>query len=491
MSYQSDYSDGRKNLKIQTRRTPKETPERITEKDFDKLKAEYVEKYGYYVKIPQLGDIFHWKPNAFKTPEEIKQEKRDALMRMLASPATKEYQWYSSIMTWLDNIDDATSIVYPAIRMLWRAFPKVITKILPLVGWVMLATDLLNLVIGLGRAPFNPMGGKRHLCQMLKQNPFAKKAQFERIDRLKFGKPGLRDLLQVLQTTDMITGVGLSLGALMGLLTDSISGASRYISGQKVTWGYDIPDLWKHEFAASKGIKYATYISSFGQLFSEPRHLMAYATWAASATILAPYVRDANLTEQIPDHWNIVAPADRPTDPITLEVIKEAGLNVEDGVGWPFNGQKEITLGELEEHITPRAREAFRDYTFRHAHDTQGLAAATLLDQTIVPTIKAYDPAAEVKFEDPPVNKVAYRMIKSGTMPTEYLTKEQGQTLVDWIEAFYNQYGDAPGLMALQDKFDGMGIKYQTTYPPGFKDNSPEWVRGMELLGPPPETTDF
>lgn len=179
-TFGASYSSALGKLRLGDRQRPEEIFPRYEKQSFDALKKEYTDKYGYVIRIPKFEDIIHLTPNSMKTAAQVKSEKRKGLMNILASPTPDFARTYSSIMTYMDDIQDATSIVYPAIAMLTRLAPKVFGKILPVAGWMMLGTDLLQWLISLGRLPFSPMGGKRLFCHYNKNNPFSKTSQYLR-----------------------------------------------------------------------------------------------------------------------------------------------------------------------------------------------------------------------------------------------------------------------------------------------------------------------
>lgn len=458
---------------------------RYEKSDFDALKKAYTDKHGYVIKIPSFDDIIHLKPNLMKTVDEIKAEKKEGLMNILASPMPKWGRKYASIMTYLDDIQDAGSIIFPAFQMLWRTAPKVFGKVLPFMGWALLGFDLLNFVIGVGRLPMAPMTGKRLYCEYLKTNPFSKKAQWERKDRIKFHKPGFADVLQVLQTTDNVTGVGISLGGLMGFAQDLIYGGYRYLNGERVSIGWEVPQANLWELNAAKAMKATAVIGSAGQTFSELQHFWTYAIGFISPLIYGAYANSCDFLETIKTPMDAVIPAPIPTDPLTLEVIREAGLNVNDGVGWPFTGEKEISLGELTDHVALNAHDVFRDYILRHDKDWYGFAVAYLWDIALPFIMDGIDPTGTEYYEETPIHQVIYRMAKYPLIPQPGTTKEQWAAFESWVNDYHEFYGRAPGITGIKNKFGDLRIPFKEAYPTTLDEEGkkiwPEGFTGAEF----------
>jgi len=139
----------------------------------DDLKVAYVQKYGYNITVPSLSDIFKVKPNALKTPDELKAEKRRNLARVLASPTPDIYKKFSTVMTWIDNIQDTASVLYPAIWLASKSDTKVVSRFIPVLGWVLLGYDLLQIANTVGRAPMAPLRCERMFERVSTDNPLA------------------------------------------------------------------------------------------------------------------------------------------------------------------------------------------------------------------------------------------------------------------------------------------------------------------------------
>jgi len=481
-SFSSVYSSAWRQLRLSDRKRPDEVFPTFTKEDFDTLKSKYQEEHGYYIRIPKLEDMIHWKPQLLKSLEEVKAEKRQGLMNILASPAPEWARMYSTIMTWMDNIQDAGSVVYPGFSMLLRWAPKVFGKVLPIMGWIMLGTDLLNMAIAVGRLPMTGMGGKRLICDYFRQNPFTKKAQWLRKERIKNYKPGVADLIQVAQTTDNITGVGLSLGPLMGFIQDAIFGGYRYLTGERVRVGFDVPDMWEHEAGGRKGLQAMGLISSSGQVFSDEIHLFSYIVGATSARLYTPWAHQVDIVSAVENPMDIMIPASYPTNQTTIDVIREEGLDVESGIGWPYNEGKEISVNDLWDALMPTTRDTFRDYSIRHSKDWFGYVPANMLDQVLPSIGWAFDPTGEIEYDDTPEMKTLFRMIKGELLPTKLPSERAGLEFMDWLKRQFFDIGKTPGLMAIKEAFERFEIPYRESFPTERLPEADEyWPKDLDI----------
>lgn len=483
-TFASDHSDAWKQFGFGTKETPAEIFPKYTKKDFNELKTDYNNQYGYTIRIPQWDDIVHLTPTLLKDPAVIKAEKKENLVRILESPAPDWARKFSSAMTFIDDVQDTMSIVYPLLAMLGRAAPKVFAKLIPVIGWVGVGYDLLNLANAIGRAPLTLMKSKREVCKYKRRNPFSKTSRLENVGKIRNYKPGLSDLLQVAQTLDQFTGAGLSFGGVMGAITDSIFGAYKYLNGEPVRWSFDAPQVETLHMLGGRGLKAAAAISSQGQVFSEMQHFWTYMTAYVSSMALAGTFKDEELTDLVINPMDMMIPAPEPKDPNTIAAIENAGLRVEDGIGWPYNGKKFISVSDYIDATADPCNAHFHAYCLRHSKDSYGLLAAYAMDSLIPQTIIAMDPDNRLFIDDTDEMKVFWRMIKAPLLPTKPVAREPGERFMSWINDYSFQYGKTPGILEIEEKFKMLGIPYTLSYPatpqPGFEEFWPEGWTGED-----------
>jgi hypothetical protein len=485
-TFASRHADAFRKLGIGTREKPAEIFPKFTKQDFQTLKDDYNRQFGYTIRIPQWDDIVHLVPNALKSEAQIKAEKKQALVRILESPAPEWGRKYSSVMTWIDDVQDTSSVAYPLLAKLGRIAPKVFTKIIPLIGWIGTAYDLLNIANAFGRAPLSPMKAKRESCKMWRRNPFSKTARLQRVGNIKNYKMGMADAIQIAQVSDQFLGFGLSLGGIMGAITDSIFGAYRYATGQPVRFSFDPPDVSTLGLLGSRGLSAAAAISSQGQVFTEEQHFWTYMTTLMSSMAYSGEFMDNNLGELVLEPEGMLLPAPSPRDPLTISVIEDAGLRVDDGVGWPWNGEKFISVGDYIDATADSARINFLNYANRHSRDSYGYLSAVAMDYLMSHVFLAIDPDAEYFQDDTLEMKIFWRMIKAPLLPSKPVTKEKAEQFFGWVRDFYSEYGKEPGIWEIQQKFYMMGISYKTSYPatpdPDFEEFFPRGWTGDDVF---------
>jgi len=438
---------------------------RFTPAEWEELKRAYIEKYGYTIVVPGWDDIIRWEPTLAKTEAQIRAEKRAALERILASPAVDWQRSYATVMTIIDNIQDTASVVYPMFRMLVRWAPKIFARFIPVMGWMLLGYDILNLLNAWGRAPWTIMAGKRSLCNFVKSNPFSKHSQWKRTIRIKNWDPRIPDLIQVAQTTQQFTGVGLQLGSIVGFIQDLGAGVYRKITGDRVTISTEVPRFNPYELHAQSALKAAAIINSSGETFSEDVHFYAYMTGAAASMIMTPLNEVYDFPDMLPDATEAIIDAPRPTNPYTIEAVKNAGLNLERGIQWPMNAEKQIKLLDLSRYIQENARDSFLHFAARHQYDSYGLIAGKVLADSTEDMIDSLVPEAEYIEEDAPHISVMFAMQKTPILPVAPPSENQRIEFNRWIDDFVALYEQIPKTRDIKDKLDAMGIEYKTAYP--------------------------
>lgn len=222
----------------------------FTTADFNKRREQYQAKYGNEVNIPGFSDIIHIIPKEVIPAEQYAAHKW-AIARGLPSPLTQsqlntlQYKKFrflkalaSATPTWirnigavstvLDNVEDALVTVTVLGRIAAKAAPRLLGRLVPGLGWVLLGADVLNAANIISWATFAAKGAKRAVEGVAEKNPFHAKAAARRATKLKRVLPGFGEILEILQTTDQLFGVGLCLGGLMGLVTDMSSRIMTY-----------------------------------------------------------------------------------------------------------------------------------------------------------------------------------------------------------------------------------------------------------------------
>lgn len=216
---------------------------KFTTDEFNKRKDQYQAKYGDSVNVPGFADVIHLTPPVNISTQEMAEHnfakkrglpsplnpdqiqtlarKKYRFLKALSSPAPTWLRTYGAVATAADNIEDALITLYWTGRLAVSVAPRLLGRVTPVFGWLLLGSDVLNagnLIATIGALR---RGCKGLHGEMNDRNPFSTKAKAERTSRLQKKTPGFGALLEILQTTDQLFGVGLCLGGLMGMVQDA------------------------------------------------------------------------------------------------------------------------------------------------------------------------------------------------------------------------------------------------------------------------------
>jgi len=409
----------------------------FTDKGYTYQKAKYVAKEGYTVTVPGLSDIIHWgvpKPmtereardwrnkdwQAFSSERreeltQMKKKKKERYQAMLASPTPEFVTNAGSILTSLDDAQDAISSLAFVGRIAAKLAPRVLAKFFTgPVGWLLMANDILNLIIAIGQYPFMPMGSKRLAEQCTSSHPFSKKAKVARSKKLRSWKPTKGDIIQLLQTTDQVFGVGISLGPIVGLFQDVVAGTVRTIMGQpvKVKWPWSSPPLWAMPaFRSLKSISNAMAVP--GILDDDMMQELLLANYFANQAI-QPYAQEWNPLDQVEDLDNTRILCPMPSHPLTLEVIEEERIPISQVVGWPHSGKPWASPGDISDNTASVASSNLEACIKRNKNNWNGYALGLLAAESATYQLSNLEGEEAVQYDYVAKSKIMLNLLGAG-----------------------------------------------------------------------------
>jgi len=172
----------------------------------------------YQVSIPAWDDIIHIIPDEARSLEDRRDRRRRRAENLRRSPTPEIVQSTREILTWIDDIQDALVTLSLASRVL----VKFTGRILPGARTVATLADALNVATLLDTTGLAFPADKRQMRDLLRRSPASYRARLLRTARTSRVNATLGELLQVLQTTDTLFGVGVSLGAYMAAPVDAL-----------------------------------------------------------------------------------------------------------------------------------------------------------------------------------------------------------------------------------------------------------------------------
>lgn len=276
----------------------------FSDQEYLDKKAKYVAENGYTVTFPRFGDIIHVPIIPRMTDQEkglwysgrrkeiaprrqqqlsfIKERNRERYNRMMASPTPNWVSSYTSILTALDDAQDALITLAAIGRIAIKFIPRFLSRFLmgP-VAWLWLISSLMSLLMAPSMCALTPLKCKREMKKKLARRrkslsarvrtpeKFTKAWYRMQKEKLKRGYkgyaksggflPSFAEGIQVLQVTDGIYGYGLAIGPIFGLAYDLIAGSVRWSMGQKVSFKNAPSDVEIYQRVADKKNNYARW----------------------------------------------------------------------------------------------------------------------------------------------------------------------------------------------------------------------------------------
>lgn len=384
--------------------------------EFWAMKQAYVAKYGYTITIPSLDQIIQLSPIDPPTPmeeliwkrkawqlmsparrmeiQQYKDKRKAQFLAMLGAPTPKFLLQTGAVMTSLDDMEDCLATLVVIGKVLLKAMPGLVGKILagPF-SWILLATDVINTCVALGRGAIVKIAykiikgqkivealyggsklsrsGKIKALAAAEGSPTLKKMLAAEAKKLK-GHIGLTAAaVEAAQVTQNVFGIGISLGPIVGLATDAASGLVRTIMGQQVgvramsqpppevffttgakggaEFAYAPPATPPTYYPSCRALKAATVLMAAGHEFDEQTtNMIAATTYLAHQAILStdePW----NPLDQMVDMKVLQIPAPQGMNWATKEMLEEHNFDWQNSLCWPHNGKP---YGAIQDIVT-------------------------------------------------------------------------------------------------------------------------------------------
>ncbi|MBA7496097.1 hypothetical protein ES702_06695 [subsurface metagenome] len=372
---------------------------RFTDEIMKAKKAAYVAKHGYYISPPRLSDIIHirfhkepddkewedFKSGALKrnNPKrhgevvDLLESKRARYRRMLASPAPTWLTNVGSVMTFMDDVNDFAGTLGVVCRIAARFAPKILSRFfLGPAGWLFLVADIFSMLMAFWRGPLSCIANKRQFEAMSDYNPFSKKSKARRARKLRKVLPGKGEMIELLQVTDNLFGIGLCLGPLVGFAQDIVAGTVRTVRGEKVGWHAPPPRPRSYEQNAFRVLKFAQVVGLASDEFTDDEHWMIYACLNGATQVIKPYRDIWDPFDQVDGLEHLLFEAPKPVYSTTKFILEEFGVDPEVNIGWPGLNKKYATADELWNFYQGSAAERFMSFCVRNRRNPLGSTGA-------------------------------------------------------------------------------------------------------------------
>ena len=457
---------------------------KYTTEEFKEMKAKYVAEHGYTITVPGLSDIVHigietkmteeetrlWKARKYDDIPEprrsdiraMKQKRKDKFLAMLGSPTPHIVNNAGSLMTSIDDAQDALATLAFLGKVAVVAAPRMIGAVLSgPVGWTMAIAGMLNMMQHLGYQRLGPKKAKRQKDAATQDNPKSKLQKLAKAAKLKGIFPSQGRIVEALQVSDNIFGIGICLGPLVGFAIETVTGPMRRLGGAKVDVKVPWPILQDFTMTAQRQARsQLAYIGAGLQTTNEEVIGMAMANYLGKQQILTD-TQDWNAFDNVEDLDKIELLAPVPDNVLTREVIEEEGINIDNVVGWPHSGKKWSLTSDLMNEYDEPCKKYGQDYMELHDHDWWGYAFGTLSTQATSYTLAAVEGEDQVQYDYTAQSKWTHIMLDNGLVIKEGTSPEKFGLVEKEIERL-NEEEEKPTLRNMLDFYKANNIETES-----------------------------
>ena len=322
--------------------------------------------------IALIGDL------RYKVITEMRAERREKFMKMLANPMPNVAQNAGSILTFFDDVNDTLGTLACITRIVGNRLPFTFIKALATSGgnWLLTAAQVAGLAMELSRLPFKIFRIQNTMHDGVKGNPLSRKAKAKRMRKLRRKNIIVPELIEAAQTTDNMFGIGLCLGGIFSLLWSIPSGLYRHTRGEEVkVYGLPRPFYW-FDRVWSQQLKNAASMWTGNWGIDDKTLGKSMVSVNMCFNFVQQFADKMSILDELQDPHDIEVPAPRPVNPLTLDVMSEEVGDYEPYIGWPETGKKWMLQSDwIEEHRWAILKN-LADWWFRNDKDQEAMVCS-------------------------------------------------------------------------------------------------------------------
>ncbi|HID30409.1 MAG TPA: hypothetical protein EYP19_10465 [Desulfobacterales bacterium] len=287
---------------------------------------------------------------------------------------------YSSLLTTLDDIEDGISTAYAGSWLLFRFAPRLFGKLIPVLGWMQLASDVLNTAQKFSNLPLSMLAKKKVAEDLFHGSCLRKLKCLWITDEKALKAPNLATLLEAAQVSSDAFGVGLQFGAIFGYPYEVAAGLVRTIRGEKVSWKHAFGKLQKFELkvlAKLAGIPLALMLNP---VLDDDMRMFCLLGQFLGTQFALNLSTEYDFMENFDSTDEIEITPPRPQQPDTIALLEKYGFDPAEPPLWPYLNKEWARIDELQEAIGENANRIHRDFLIRRGKDDIGYLASQMTD---------------------------------------------------------------------------------------------------------------
>lgn len=461
---------------------------RWTKAEFIKQKAAYVEKHGYTINFPGFEDIVKWdmvKEPSFEEMESFKKQdvailgekryseikaimdkKRENFMKLLSSPVPGILNNATSVLTALDDVNDTLGTFAFLASVTARLLPRAASKaLLGPAGWALLGAELANLAMKLSTLPYKARRLQHELNDTAKGNPLSKKARVRRAARLRRMKPSPAVIIEGLQTTENMFGIGICLGPLMGLVWELPAGLARHVSGKEVKLSNLPPPLEYIEGVWSGCLKSASALWTGVIPLDDTELNKSMVAVNLASQVAHSYLAQVSPIDAMDIIHDIQITAPSPKRPSTIEVIRKEIGDPLKRVGWIHDNMIIGTAENIWHKIYDPVIENIANWRGRNKMDMEAFVAAQNQVDAGLNIMAALEGDDTLELDYEPFTRTMLKLMNLNYRFPEGTTQEQVQCFRKMVEDYTEAYGGIDQIEARQMSKGVCGFEFTTFVP--------------------------
>ena len=470
----------------------REAPTVEEQEHYARQRDAFVEENGYYITLPEFEDIIHirkppeisraeyqeWKqareqgrpPNIHLAKADYLDLKRRRMESIMATPQPGWAQKIGSVMTWLDDSEDAISTGVMIGRFALKLLPRVGARFVPYLGWALLAGDLMSMGQMLWKVGTTGTGtarkGKRRGYDKVSRNPFARQAKIARAAKLAKKLPGVGETIEALQTLDNVAGVGVSFGPIMGALNDLVAGGIRRIMGEPVT--IRLPSFSRDpaNIRIMRAITTAPDLWNGSPDWDDEVYQNSLLAYGIGMTQLAQTGVDIGTAyDEIEDWTDYEVEGRRPWKPETVWMLEDENVNIEESIGWPTTGNRWISYGERAAQTVASFQTKFQAWALRNTHDHTAYAVNQYMIQATEMFLQGAVGPENVTYQDGDEMALIMNTFHNNFYPPPDTPDEKIQGWINRCKTYKAGSGELPSTRYQKWMGEKEGIEWSETLP--------------------------
>lgn len=385
--------------------------------------------------------------------DQIIADKRERFLRMLQSPKPNIANNAASILTFLDDMNDSLGTFACMARILAKKMPGIFARNIAtgLTGWLLTAAEIIGLAQQMSMLPISPMRLQHAYHAGLKDHPLSKRGRVRRLRKMARLRLSKGEIIEGLQTTDNVFGVGLCLGGIFSLLWDIPSGIYRHVRGEEVRVQNLPSPLLQFDRAWSRFLKSAAQMWTGIPEISDKELGQSMVSMNMCSNMLSRIFYEFSPLDYLPDLDGVLMPAPTPLLPTTTLAIMLEGKEPRDYVGWPSHDAQYISPTDPWNDSRTQIIDNLKAWWQRNSRDTEAMVCSQNAVESSLTNIAMLETKENVEWNFDQHTQSFLTLLNNGYRWPPDATKEQADCFAKMVRS-YDQVDYSPSATELTNR---------------------------------------